>query len=60
MKLTGTRLALLSAASQRKDGAIMLAPKLKGGAASKVGGTLGWNPDYLQSLIQKSAVNPDS
>ena len=36
MKLT----ALLSAASQRKDGAIVFAPNLKGSAASKVGGKL--------------------
>ncbi len=40
MKLTGTQLALLAAASQRDDGAIVFAPKLKGGAASKVGGKL--------------------
>ncbi len=40
MKLTGTQLALLSAASQRKDSAIVFAPNLKGSAASKVGGTL--------------------
>ncbi len=40
MKLTGTQLALLSAASQRKDGAIVFARNLKGGAASKVGGKL--------------------
>ena len=40
MKLTGTQLALLSAASQCKDSAIVFAPNLKGSAASKVGGTL--------------------
>ncbi len=40
MKLTGTQLALLSAASQRKDGVIVFAPNLKGSAASKVGGKL--------------------
>jgi len=36
MKLTGTQLMLLAAASQRDDGAIVLAPSLKGSAASKV------------------------
>ncbi len=36
MKLTDTQLVLLSAASQREDGAIVLAPNLKGSAASKV------------------------
>ncbi len=40
MKLTDTQLALLSAASQRKDGAIVFAPNLKGSAAGKVGGKL--------------------
>src|SRR5271157_6212566 len=40
MKLTDTQLVLLSAASQREDGAIVLAPNLKGSAASKVGGKL--------------------
>src|SRR5271166_2577880 len=38
MKLTDTQLVLLSAASQREHGAIVLAPNLKGSAASKVGG----------------------
>jgi hypothetical protein len=36
MKLTDTQLVLLSAASQREDGVIELAPKLKGSAAQKV------------------------
>src|SRR5215218_8262539 len=36
MKLTDTHLVLLSAASQRKDGGIELAPNLKGGAAQKL------------------------
>src|SRR5438105_173090 len=36
MKLTDTQLVFLSAASQREDCAIELAPKLKGGAAHKV------------------------
>ena len=36
MKLTDTQLVILSAASQREDCAIELAPKLKGGAAHKV------------------------
>jgi len=40
MKLTDTQLVLLSAASQREDGAIVLAPNLKGSAASKAGGKL--------------------
>jgi hypothetical protein len=40
MKLTDTQLVLLSAASQREDGAVVLAPSLKGGAASKVIGKL--------------------
>ena len=40
MKLTDTQLVLLSAASQREDGAIELAPNLKGGAAHKVVGKL--------------------
>ena len=38
MKLTDTQLVLLSAASQREDYGIELAPKLKGGAAHKVVG----------------------
>ena len=40
MKLTDTQLVLLSAASQREDGAVELAPKLKGGAAGKLIGKL--------------------
>ena len=40
MKLTDTQLVLLSTASQREDGAIELAPNLKGGAAHKVVGKL--------------------
>ena len=40
MKLTDTQLVLLSAASQREDCAIELAPNLKGGAARKVVGKL--------------------
>jgi hypothetical protein len=40
MKLTDTQLVLLSAASQREDGAVVLAPSLKGGAAGKVIGKL--------------------
>jgi hypothetical protein len=40
MKLTDTQLVLLSAASQREDCAIELAPNLKGGAAHKVVGKL--------------------
>jgi hypothetical protein len=40
MKLSDTQLVLLSAASQREDGALVLAPNLKGGAASKVVGKL--------------------
>ena len=40
MKLTDTQLVILSAASQREDCAIELAPNLKGGAAHKVVGKL--------------------
>jgi hypothetical protein len=40
MTLTDTQLVLLSAASQREDGAVVLAPNLKGGAAGKVVGKL--------------------
>ena len=40
MKLTDTQLVLLSAASQRRDGAVDIGPKLKGGAADKVIGKL--------------------
>jgi hypothetical protein len=40
MKLTDTQLVLLSTASQRGDGAVILAPSLKGGAAAKVVGKL--------------------
>jgi hypothetical protein len=39
-KLTDTQLVLLSAASQRKDGAIDLAPNLKGSVARKTVGKL--------------------
>jgi Protein of unknown function (DUF3489) len=40
MKLTDTQLVLLSAASRREDGAIVLTPNLKGSAAGKVIGKL--------------------
>jgi hypothetical protein len=40
MKLTDTQLVLLNAASQREDGAVVLAPNLKGSAAGKVVGKL--------------------
>jgi hypothetical protein len=40
MKLTDSQLVILSAASQREDCAIELAPNLKGGAAHKVVGKL--------------------
>jgi hypothetical protein len=40
MTLTDTQLVLLSAAAQREDGAVVLAPNLKGGAAGKVVGKL--------------------
>ena len=40
MKLTDTQLVLLSAASQREDCAIEIAPNLNGGAADKVVGKL--------------------
>jgi hypothetical protein len=38
MKRIDTRLVLLSAASRRDDGAIVLAPNLEDSAASKIGG----------------------
>ena len=40
MKLTDTELVLLSAASQRQDGAVKIGAKLKGAAANKVIGKL--------------------
>jgi hypothetical protein len=40
MKLTDTQLVLLSAASQRQDGAVEIGAKLKGGAADRVIGKL--------------------
>jgi Protein of unknown function (DUF3489) len=40
MKLTDTQLVLLSAASQRGDGAVQIGSKLKGGAADKMIGKL--------------------
>jgi hypothetical protein len=40
MKLTNTQLVLLSAAAQGEDGAIELAPDLKGGATQSVIGKL--------------------
>src|SRR5262249_31550750 len=40
MKLTDTQLVLLSAAAQRQDGGVELAPTLKGGAAHRVVGKL--------------------
>jgi hypothetical protein len=58
MKLTDTQLVLLSAASQREDGAVVLAPNLKGGAASKVVGKL-----LLLTLARRSyrsSVEPPS
>jgi hypothetical protein len=36
MKLTDTQLVLLSAASQRRDGAVEIGPEVKGGAADKM------------------------
>lgn len=47
-KLTDPQFVLLSAAAQREDGAIKLAPNLKGGAADKVVGTL-----LTQGLIEE-------
>jgi hypothetical protein len=40
MKLTDTQLVMLSAATQRQDGAVEIDPKLKGSAAQKVLGRL--------------------
>src|SRR5579864_5551436 len=48
MTLTDTQLVLLSAASQREDGGIELAPNLKGGAAHRVLGKL-----LSQGLIEE-------
>ena len=48
MTLTDTQLVLLSAASQREDGGIELAPNLKGGAAHRVVGKL-----LSQGLIEE-------
>ena len=39
-KLSDTQLVLLSAAAQRPDGALELAPNLKGGVAQRVIGKL--------------------
>ncbi len=47
-KLADTQLLLMSAAAQREDGAIELAPNLKGGAADKVAGKL-----LTQGLIEE-------
>ena len=51
MKLTDTQLVLLSAASQREDGGIELAPNLKGGAAHKVVGKL-----LTEGLVEEIAA----
>ncbi len=51
MKLTDSQLVLLSAASQREDGAVVLAPNLKGSAAGKVVGKL-----LREGLIEEIAA----
>jgi len=49
MKLTDTQLVLLSAAAQRQDGGVELAPTLKGGAAHRVVGKL-----LTEGLVERS------
>jgi hypothetical protein len=56
MTLTDTQLVLLSAASQREDGVIVLTPNLKGGAAGKVIGKL--LRDGLVEKVPASAAVP--
>ena len=56
MKLTDTQLAMLSAASQREDCAIELAPDLKGGAARKLVSKL--LADGLVEEVQASGSLP--
>jgi hypothetical protein len=51
MKLTDTQLVLLSAASQREDGAVEIGSKLKGDAAGKVIGKL-----MSQHLVEEIPV----
>ena len=55
-RLTNTQLVILSAASQREDRAIELAPNLKGGAARKVVGKL--QADGLIEEIEASGSLP--
>lgn len=52
MKLTDTQLVLLSAASQQEDGAVFLTPNLKGGAATKVVGSL-----LREKLVEEIPAN---
>ena len=59
MKLTDTQLVLLSTASQRDDGAVVLAPNLRGGAASKVVGKL-LRDGLIESVGSKVAAPPDA
>ena len=54
MKLTDTQLVLLSAASQRQDGALEFGPDLKGGASAKVVGRL-----LRQQLIAQTPAQGD-
>jgi hypothetical protein len=54
MKLTDTQLVLLSAASQRQDGAVEIGTKLKGGAADRVIGKL-----LSQHLIEEIPAQDD-
>lgn len=53
MKLTDTQLVLLSAAAQRQDGAVVLAPTHKASAASKVVDSL-----LRHALIEEIAAGP--
>jgi hypothetical protein len=52
MRLTDTQLVLLSAASRREGGAVILAPDLKGGAATKVVGSL-----LREKLVEEIPAN---
>jgi hypothetical protein len=52
MNLTDTHLVLLSAASQREGGTVILAPDLKGSAATKVVGGL-----LREKLIEEIPAN---
>ena len=52
MRLTDTQLVLLSAASRQASGAVILAPDLKGSAATKVVGRL-----LREKLVEEIPAN---